>query len=240
MGYGATVFPGYEFFKRKLVALCGPRLGARLRVPLVLLAGALATFFACIGVCPAEAVRIRTVKEYGFHRSFLPPVGSLFAGFAPLLFRQVLFGMAKFLVFDTFAAAVFRRFPHLKRKQSSALLVSLVSGATAGLVATFVSQPSDAILTLLATDPRLGIFGAAARLMSSGGIGTFFTGLGTLSIWAAAIIAGQFMLYDVAKQCFRVTAADLTQTADVVSTALKSRRQRVKEAAAADKVSQKS
>jgi len=219
--YGATVFPGYEFFKRKLVELCGPRLGAKLRVPLVLLSGAIATFFACIGVCPAEAVRIRTVTSHGFQRSFLLPVSSLFAGFAPLLFRQVLFGMAKFLVFDTFAAAVYRRFPQLARRKSTAALVSLLSGATAGLIATLVSQPSDTILTKLVTSPHLGIVGAAEALWSVGRFGAFFSGVSTRAVWAAAIIAGQFLLYDVAKQFFCVTATDLTQTADPVMTAVR-------------------
>jgi len=219
--YGATVFPGYEFFKRRLLALCGPRLGARIRVPIVLLAGALATFFACLGVCPAEAVRIRTVTEHGFRLSFLNSPAALFAGFTPLLFRQVLFGMAKFLVFDTFAALIFRRFPGLARTRRTALLVSLLSGATAGLVATFVSQPSDAILTRLAPAPQLGITGAARSLWTEGGLAAFFHGFITRSIWAAAIIAGQFLFYDVAKQVFKVTAADLTQKADVLATALR-------------------
>lgn len=221
--YGATVFPGYELFKRGLLSLCGPRLGARLRVPLVLLAGALATFFACIGLCPAEALRIRTVTEHGFRASFLQPTSALFAGFAPLLFRQVFFGMAKFFVFDTFSVLVFKRFPQLARRRRNALLVSLLSGACAGLVATFVSQPSDAILTRLALAPALGIAGAAASLWAEGGVGAFFAGFVTRSVWAAAIIAGQFLLYDVAKHCFRVTADDLTQRADVLGTALRAR-----------------
>jgi len=221
--YGATVFPGYEFFKRRLLALCGPRFGAKVRVPLVLLSGAIATFFACIGVCPAEAVRIRTVTAHGFRMAFMQPVSSLFAGFAPLLFRQVFFGMAKFLVFDTFAGLVYRRFPGLARKRRTSLMVSLLSGATAGLVATFVSQPSDAILTRLATAPELGIWRAAQALWAEGRVAAFFAGFITRSVWAAAIIAGQFLLYDVAKQVFKVTAADLTQTADVLTTALRTR-----------------
>merc|ERR1719203_955509 len=108
------VFPLYEIFKRKLLALCGPRRGEMLRVPLVLLSGATATIFACIGVCPAEAVRIRTVTESGFQIRFLASLAKLYAGFAPLVFRQVLFGMAKFLVFDTVSAMFLRAVPWFK------------------------------------------------------------------------------------------------------------------------------
>lgn len=52
--YGITVYPGYELFKRLFVELVGPLNAALFRVPLVLAAGATATCFACIGVCPAE------------------------------------------------------------------------------------------------------------------------------------------------------------------------------------------
>lgn len=52
--YGVTVYPGYELFKRLFVGLAGPLNATLLRVPLVLAAGATATCFACIGVCPAE------------------------------------------------------------------------------------------------------------------------------------------------------------------------------------------
>lgn len=52
--YGITVYPGYELFKRLFIGMVGPLNAALFRVPLVLVAGASATFFACIGVCPAE------------------------------------------------------------------------------------------------------------------------------------------------------------------------------------------
>lgn len=55
--YGITVYPGYELFKRLFIELVGPLNAALFRVPLVLAAGATATCFACIGVCPAEVRR---------------------------------------------------------------------------------------------------------------------------------------------------------------------------------------
>ena len=58
--YGITVYPGYEFFKRLYLSLIP---NESLRVLLVLLAGATATVFACFGVCPAEACRIRMVTD---------------------------------------------------------------------------------------------------------------------------------------------------------------------------------
>lgn len=64
------MYPGYEYFKRWLLGLAGSAMGGQeaaavpeaMRVPLVLLAGAMATVVACLGVCPAETVRIRSVS----------------------------------------------------------------------------------------------------------------------------------------------------------------------------------
>ena len=74
-------------------------------------------------------------------------LGTLFDGFQTLLIRQVLFGMMKFLVFDYFADFVFDLFPFLANQTETQLLVSLLSGAVAGLTASIVSQPADTILT---------------------------------------------------------------------------------------------
>ncbi|CAJ1407346.1 unnamed protein product [Effrenium voratum] len=221
MWYGACVFPGYEFFKRRLMEVCGPRMAVKLRVPLILLSGACATFFACIGVCPAEGVRIRTVASRGFQWDFVSSLSMLFAGFTPVLLRQVFFGMAKFLVFDTVAAMIYRQLPWLAGRTFGSSLVSLLSGALAGVVSTFVSQPADAILTRMAAFSHLGVAGAAMSLWHEGRVAAFFTGFTTRAIFAAAIIGGQFLLYDVAKRIFRVTHEELTQRADVLTTSLR-------------------
>jgi len=219
--YGASVFPGYELFKRKLMEVAGPRRAVSLRIPTILLAGAMATFFACIGVAPAEAVRIRTVAERGFSPDFLSSWHHLFAGFPPLLLRQVFFGMAKFLVFDTVAAMVYRQLPWMANRKGTSSMVSMFSGAVAGIISTFVSQPADAILTCMSATPQLGIAGAASALWRDGQFGAFYAGFSTRAAWAAAIIGGQFLLYDVAKRIFGVTHGDLSQTADALSTALR-------------------
>jgi len=205
--YGVTVYPGYEFFKRLYVSLCPIE---DLKVFLVLLAGATATIFACIGVCPAEACRIRQVC--GEERRSLPEVldvisaeagglGTLFDGFQTLLIRQVLFGMMKFLVFDYFADFVFDLFPFLANQTETQLLVSLLSGAVAGLTASIVSQPADTILTRMnqKTAGRAFFFDTGREIWEEQGVQGFFAGLGSRSVWAACIISGQFFLYDVCK-----------------------------------------
>lgn len=68
--YGITVYPGYELFKRLYIGLAGPLNAGVFRVPLVLAAGASATLFACIGVCPAEVSR-RVSERLGAAQCFV-------------------------------------------------------------------------------------------------------------------------------------------------------------------------
>ena len=77
------------------------------RVPLVLLAGAIATVFTCFAITPFEAVRIRMVECPAYAPGFLPAVRryvdeggvlSLYDGLIPLLIRQVPSGMRPLLV----------------------------------------------------------------------------------------------------------------------------------------------
>ena len=60
--YGICVYPLYEFFKRALFELAGAEVVLLARIPLVLLSGAIATFFTCFAITPFEAVRIRMVE----------------------------------------------------------------------------------------------------------------------------------------------------------------------------------
>lgn len=205
--YGITVYPGYEFFKRLFLSLFPQE---ELRVLLVLLSGAVATVFACFGVCPAEACRIRMVADPELNAKGLLQVvqvireqdgpGVFYDGLSTLLVRQVLFGMMKFLVFDYFADFVFDLQPALAERVETQLLVSLISGAVAGVASSIISQPADSILTRMnQKEGRASFFSTALEIWEEQGFGGFFAGLGSRSVWAACIISGQFFLYDLCK-----------------------------------------
>lgn len=224
--YGLTVYPGYEMFKRSFVGIAGEANDALYHVPLVLAAGACSTAIACLGVCPAEVTRIRMVsnpsysssavgvakriiKEEGFFKG-------LYEGFSFVLARQVLFGMVKFLVFDTFATWIYSMLPVFAESQATQLLVSLLSGAVAGVIATVVSQPADAVLTRMKDSESLDAATVIAQIWQKGGPTGFFAGLGSRCVWAGAIIAGQFLLYEVFKNTFQITQEDLSLFLDVI------------------------
>jgi len=213
--YGVTVYPGYEFFKRAFLALAGPTLAEQFRAPLVLLAGAAATVIACFGVCPAEACRIRMVADLNMGSKRLSEVcsvmiaqdgiGVLYDGLSTILVRQVLFGMMKFLVFDYFADFVLDLFPILAESIETQLLVSLVSGAVAGVAASIVSQPADTVLSRMNREGgRKSFLEVGGDVFRDSGFEGFFLGLGSRCVWAGCIISGQFLLYDICKSLLGV------------------------------------
>ncbi len=238
--YGVCVYPLYEIFKRWFFGLAGETLVLEARVPLVLAAGAVATFFTCFAISPFETIRIRMVEDPTYapdlvsaSRRFVSEggVASLYDGIIPLLVRQILFGMVKFLIFDTAADAITAALPpDLAEAAFVSLGVSLLSGAIAGVAAAIVSQPADVVLSRVAQGGEAALEGqlpgdinqfalivqqakAVNRLF---GVKGFFLGLPSRCLWSGAIIAGQFFLYDVFKTAFHIAATDLTQFYDAL------------------------
>ncbi len=242
--YGVTVYPGYELAKRGLFALAGASGVAEARVPLVLLAGALATIVTCFAIAPFEAVRIRMVESPAYAPSAVAAlerymgeggVAALYDGLLPLLARQVLFGMVKFLVFDYAADAIAAALPPGAAQGFAATAaISLASGAVAGVAAACVSQPADVVLSKVAQgggDAPQGelrgpinqvglILDTARSQLRLYGPGGLYLGLGSRCAWSGAIIAGQFFLYDVFKSALHVTHDDLVFVYDALGAAL--------------------
>ncbi|CAM9556013.1 unnamed protein product [Ectocarpus sp. 13 AM-2016] len=226
--YGITVYPGYELFKRLFMQLVGPLNAALFRVPLVLAAGAAATSIACIGVCPAEAVRIRQVADpaVGSMPSAIEQIvaesgwGKLYEGLPSILFRQISFGMMKFLVFDFFTDFAYDLVPYLADQKSTQLAVSLTSGLVAGVCAAIVSQPADTVLSTMSRSPdRSSIPNTIRTIVDERGLGGLFLGLPSRIVWSGAIISGQFLLYDLCKTALHVSVDDLRVFLDVVASA---------------------
>ena len=223
--YGATVYPGFEFLTR-CFATAFP--GEGFHAPIVLLSGALATIGACVGACPAETVRIRVVadpEKYATGRiPFLSPakrvltedgLGAFYAGFRPLVVRQVIFGVVKFFFFDTLAEMIFTAAPHLRAFVLSRLFVAFVSGFVAGTFSSLVSQPADAILTYTNERNDVNPTQAARNIWKKDGLTGFYKGALTRAMWSASVISGQFAIYDLLKSFLGVSARDLTLFLDV-------------------------
>jgi solute carrier family 25 phosphate transporter 3 len=147
----------------------------------------------------------------------------------------VLFGMVKFLIFDTCADYILAQLPPGSADSVAVSLgVSLLSGAIAGVGAAVVSQPADVVLSRVAQGEgpskvvgklpggvnQFALLQQTAKtIVRSYGLAGLYLGLPSRCIWSGAIIAGQFFLYDVFKAALHVTAADLTLFYDAMGAA---------------------
>ena len=82
-----------------------------------------------------------------------------------------------------------------------------------------MSQPADSILTYIAKNKNDGdSFGLSTvvTMVEDDGIGSLYRGLGSRCIWAAAIISGQFFLYDIFRNALGINNDDLSQVFEFV------------------------
>ncbi len=222
MYYGGVLYPLYEYLKRELPTY----MSSSPTNAVVILSGAIAAVFASAGLSPMEVARIRRVEKPSRYPSLpialstLAKEKALYAGLSPLLARQVAFGMAKFLSFETARGFLYDALPGLDSSDMvTSLWISLLSGAFAGVFSCFVSQPADATLTAMSRTSQ-PLLPAAAGIYSERGASGFFAGVESRAVWSACIIAGQFLLYDLFRSMAGVGSADLAdliQSVEVMS-----------------------
>ncbi|KAI0021697.1 mitochondrial phosphate carrier protein [Xylariomycetidae sp. FL0641] len=220
---GGGKFAGYEFFKKKFIDLVGSQETAvRHRTAIYLSASASAEFLADIALCPLEATRIRLVSQRrfapGFASGFLKlarteGVRGFYAGFVPLLAKQVPYAVGQFSVHEAANEVIFRamgpeRKARLTRLESTG--VELTSGITAGVAAAVLSHPADTLLSAMNKGGGGGDPGqsATSRMISLarefGPKRLMLDGLGPRIVMMSFLVAGQFVIYD---QCKAITGA---------------------------------
>jgi len=217
---GALKFGGYEFFKKQFVTAFGPEKSSEYRIGIYLASSALAEFFADIALCPAESARIRLVSDPSFAPS-LPAAASrllreqgvikgFYSGFGPILFKQVPYTMAKFVVYERLAEAIYASMGKPKDQLSPSVVtaVNLSSGLGAGLVAAVISQPADTLLSKVnKTKGKEGesISTRLVNLAKDLGVKGLFTGLGARLVMVGSLTAFQFAIYGDIKRVLNAT-----------------------------------
>jgi len=217
---GALKFGGYEFWKKQFVTYLGPEKSVDYRIGIYSISSALAEFFADIALCPAEAARIRLVSDPNFAPSLPAAASRLFreqglikgfySGFGPILFKQVPYTMAKFVVYERLIEAIYDSIPTPKEQLSPSTVtaVNLGSGLGAGFVAAIISQPADTLLSKVnKTKGKDGesitkrLIGLASDLGPKG----LFTGLGARLVMVGSLTAFQFAIYGDIKRILHAT-----------------------------------
>ncbi|KAJ3204111.1 hypothetical protein HDU82_006075 [Entophlyctis luteolus] len=215
LGYfvqGWFKFGGVEFFKVQANDILGAETAFNNRVAVYLGASAGAEFIADIFLTPLEATRIRLVSDPKFASGLADAfpkilkqdglIRGFYAGFGPILFKQIPYTMAKFSVQGSAAeqmyAAIGKKPSELSDSQNIA--VSLGSGVVAGVAAAIVSHPADTLLSMVNKEGAGGNGSITSRLVNlarqTGFKRLFLNGLGPRCVMVGTLTAGQFAVFD--------------------------------------------
>ncbi|GAA5855472.1 hypothetical protein JCM8547_007846 [Rhodosporidiobolus lusitaniae] len=209
---GGAKFALYDFFKLKLAAASGEN-AVRNRTAIYLGGAAIAEFFADILLTPLEAVRIRLVSDRTYASNLLTGfrrmaaeggVKELYAGFVPILAKQIPYAVGQFLVNELAHEQVYKRLSEEKKRNLSKgeeTAITLGCGITAGFAAAILSQPADTLLSQI-NKGEGGKGSATSKLIKlarqAGPIG-LFAGLGPRMLMTAGLVSSQFYLYGIIK-----------------------------------------
>lgn len=212
LGYslqGCFKFGGYELFKKNFTELVGIDTAKKYKNSVYMGSAALAEFFADIALCPLEATRIRLVSQPNFANGLIggfsrilkeEGVGSFYNGFTPILFKQIPYNIAKFLVFERASDAIFGAVgtPKNQLSETKLTLINLSAGIIAGCAAAFVSQPADTLLSKVNKTkkaPGQSTIGLLGQLAKQLGVVGSFAGLPTRLVMVGTLTSLQFTIY---------------------------------------------
>mmetsp|Transcript_15199 Transcript_15199/g.25976 ORF Transcript_15199/g.25976 Transcript_15199/m.25976 type:complete len:324 (-) Transcript_15199:95-1066(-) len=220
-GLGATAFGyfvqgwfkfgGVEFFKIKSVEALGEEKAWNNKTPIYLGAAAAAETIADVFLCPLEAVRIRSVSDPdfcdgladGFGKMLKADgIGGFYAGFLPILAKQVPYTMAKFAVQGSAADAIYTSMGKSPAELSAGtnVCVSLGSGVIAGVAAAIISHPADTLLSKINKAGAGGDGPMMTRLINIakevGFVNLCTVGLLPRCVMIGTLTAGQFGIFD--------------------------------------------
>lgn len=215
---GAFKFGGYEFFKKQLIELVGVENAPTYRTLIFVGASGLAEFFADIALCPLEATRIRLVSNPQFASGLVPGflrivredgvLRGLYAGFGPILLKQIPYTITKFVVYERASEAIYSMLPPKENLSSGTVTsVNLGSGLISGIAAAIVSQPADTLLSKINKQKNAegSITSRLVQLSKELGVRGLFLGLGARVVMVGALTAGQFGIYGDIKRMLNAT-----------------------------------
>jgi solute carrier family 25 phosphate transporter 3 len=216
---GAFKFGGYEFWKKQAIDYLGVEKASQNRQAVYLGASGIAEFFADIALCPLEATRIRLVSQptfaSGLASGFLRILreegpGAFYAGFGPILFKQIPYTMAKFAVYEIAVEKILQATNKKKDELSQGQMtgLNLTAGLIAGMAAAVISQPADTLLSKINKtkgEPGQGVTSRLIQMAGQLGVKGLFTGMGARLVMIGTLTAGQFLIYGDIKRMLNAT-----------------------------------
>ncbi|KAJ9103179.1 hypothetical protein QFC21_002601 [Naganishia friedmannii] len=212
---GGAKFAGYEFWKKRFVEVAGSQERAVQYRTWIYLGGAsIAEFFADILLAPMEATRIRLVSNPQYASGMISGlakiaktegVGSLYAGFLPLICKQIPYAIGQFTVNEFCHELAFKGMTPAEQEalsQAHKLTVTLGSGIIAGFAAAILSHPADTLLSQInkGHGPQGPMVKRLYTLGKQAGFSGLFAGLGPRMIMTAGLVTGQFVIYKYIKE----------------------------------------
>ncbi|KAE9392814.1 mitochondrial carrier [Gymnopus androsaceus JB14] len=205
---------GYEYWKKYFVTIAGDQETAvKYRTAIYLGSATVAEFFADILLTPLEATRIRLVSERGYATGLVSGftrlareggVAQLYAGFLPILCKQIPYAIGQFTVNEWAHEVVFRNMSEETKKSLSDVSkfgISLGSGIIAGFAAAILSHPADTLLSQInkGHGPTGSMVYRLTTLAREAGFKGLFAGLGPRMIMTAGLVSSQFLMYGAIK-----------------------------------------
>ena len=210
---GFFKFGLYEYFKDFYSNLAGEENAHKYRGAIWLAGSASAEFFADIGLCPLEMIKVRvqTSAVGTFPTEFGAALAEMqknkakynwpFGSVSALWCRQIPYTMAKFFFFELVVSAFYTHVftkPKSDYSKGTQLGITFASGYIAGVVCAIVSHPADTLVSLSGKPSHHGkSFG---QIINEVGWKTLCTkGLGTRIIMIGTLTGLQWWIYDTYK-----------------------------------------
>ena len=157
-----------------------------------------------------EACRIRLVSQPDYAPSLMATatkmsselgfMNAFYSGFVPILFKQVPYTMAKFVVQGKSAESI-AAVTGKPTSETGKVGLSLASGVIAGVVAAIISHPADTLLSKMNKGGAGGTGGMFSRMANItaelGIVNLCMTGLGARCVMIGTLTAGQFGIFDI-------------------------------------------
>lgn len=201
---GAGKYGLYEYFKQKYASIVGPEMASKYNTFVFLASSASAEFIIDIGLCPWEAIKVKTqttIPPYasgpidGWRKiTAVDGISGLYKGLAPLWARQIPYTMAKFATFEKTVEAIYGYLPKPKEQYSTLQQtgVSFLGGYIAGIFCAVISHPADVMVSKM-NQPGGGSPGEIYRKIGFSGL---WNGLAMRILMIGTLTGTQWLIYD--------------------------------------------